>query len=52
MRNIKADPSLYGGKGLAIAGMVVGGIFFVIGIVYWVFILFFGGLAMMMDATR
>lgn len=52
MKNVNNDPAQYGGKGLAIAGMVTGGLFFLIGIIYWVFILFFGGLAMIMDATR
>lgn len=52
MKNVNNDPSQYGGKGLAIAGMATGGLFFLIGIIYWVFILFFGGLAMIMDATR
>ncbi len=52
MKNANNDPANYGGKGLAIAGMVTGGLFFLIGIIYWVFILFFGGLAMIMDAAR
>ncbi len=52
MKNANAQPDLYGGKGLAIAGMVLGGIMFLIGLVYWVFLLFFGGMAMIMDAAR
>lgn len=52
MKNANNQPDVYGGKGLAIAGMVVGGLFFVVGIVYWVFLLFFGGMAMIMDAAR
>jgi hypothetical protein len=52
LKNIKSDPHTYGGKGLAMAGMIMGGLFFIVGIVYWIFILFFGGLAMIMDATR
>ena len=52
MKNANNDPDNYGGKGLAIAGMVLGGIFFLIGVIYWVFLLFFGGMAMIMDATR
>lgn len=39
MRNIKSDPQNYGGKGLAIAGMVVGGIFFLIGVAYYVMLI-------------
>lgn len=48
MKNVNSDPSQYGGKGLAIAGMVTGGLFLLIGIVYWIFILFFGGLSLLM----
>lgn len=43
MKNANNDPQNYGGKGLAIAGMIIGGIFLLIGIVYW--ILIFLGLA-------
>ena len=49
LKNINANPAQYGGKPLAITGMVLGGLFFLIGLLYWVFILFFGGLAMMME---
>jgi hypothetical protein len=52
MKNASNDPNTYGGKGLAIAGMATGGLFFLIGIIYWVFILFFGGMAMIMDSAR
>ncbi len=52
LKNINNDPSVYGGKPLAIAGMILGGLFFLIGIAYWIFLLFFGGLAMIMDAAR
>lgn len=45
MKNVNQDPNQYGGKGLAIAGMIVGGIFFLIGIVYWIYIIFIIGLA-------
>jgi hypothetical protein len=49
MKNANNDPANYGGKGLAIAGMVIGGLFFVVGLAYYVFLFFFGGMAMMMD---
>lgn len=49
MKNANNDPASFGGKGLAIAGMVLGGIFFLIGLVYYVFLLFFGGMGMMME---
>ena len=46
MKNANNDPAQYGGKGLAIAGMITGGIFFLIGIVYYilVFVIGMGGL--------
>jgi len=49
MRNASKDPSQYGGKTMAIIGMILGGLFFLIGLAYWVFLLFFGGLSMMMQ---
>lgn len=52
MKNIKSDPNQFGGKTLALVGMILGGLFFLVGVLYWVFVLFFGGMAMMMDATR
>ncbi len=52
MKNANNNPAEYGGKGLAIAGMVMGAVFFLIGIAYYIFILFFGGMAMLMDAGR
>ncbi len=52
MKNANNDPQNYGGKGLAIAGMIVGGIFGLLSILYWIFIIFFGGMAMLMDAAR
>jgi hypothetical protein len=39
MKNVNNDPNQYGGKGLAIAGMVVGGIFTVLWIIYWLLII-------------
>ncbi|MEP6902572.1 MAG: DUF4190 domain-containing protein, partial [Actinomycetota bacterium] len=39
MKNVNNDPNQYGGKGLAIAGMVVGGIFTVLWILYWILII-------------
>jgi hypothetical protein len=36
MKNANADPNQYGGKGLAMAGMIVGGIFFVIYTLLWI----------------
>lgn len=49
MKNANSDPANYGGKGLAIAGMIVGGLFALLGLAYYVFILFFGGMGMMME---
>ncbi len=39
MKNVNNDPNQYGGKGLAIAGMVVGGIFTVLWLLYWIVII-------------
>ncbi len=39
IKNVKKDPTNYGGKGLAIAGMIVGGLFTVLWVLYWVFII-------------
>lgn len=45
MKNANNDPNQYGGKGLAIAGMITGGVFFLIGVLYWLYIIFVIGLA-------
>ncbi|MCY7375145.1 MAG: DUF4190 domain-containing protein [Pyrinomonadaceae bacterium] len=42
MKNVNTDPAQYGGKTLAIVGMILGGLFFLVGIVYWVFVLVIG----------
>ena len=39
LKNVNNDPQHYGGKGLAIAGMVVGGIMFLVGAAYYVIII-------------
>jgi hypothetical protein len=39
LKNINRDPSTYGGKPLAIVGMVLGGIFTVLWLIYWIFII-------------
>lgn len=45
LKNINADPMHFGGKGLAIAGMVTGGVFALLAIIYWiVIVVFYGGL--------
>ena len=43
MKNANNDPTQYGGKGLAIAGMITGGVFFLIGLAYWLYIIFIIG---------
>jgi hypothetical protein len=45
MKNVNNDPANYGGKGLAIAGMITGGVFFLLGVLYWIYIIFIVGLA-------
>jgi hypothetical protein len=44
MKNIKNDPNTYGGKGLATAGMICGGVFLVLGVIYWIYIIFVVGM--------
>ena len=39
MKNVNNDPANYGGKGLAIAGMITGGLFFLVGTAYYVIII-------------
>lgn len=43
MGNIKKNPNMYGGKGLAMAGMITGGIGVAIWLLYWLFILLIVG---------
>ena len=49
MKNANNMPNQYGGKTLAIIGMVLGGLMFLVGIAYYIFFLFFGGMGMMMQ---
>ncbi len=44
MKNVNNDPMQYGGKGMAIAGMVVGGVFTLIWVCYWLFYLVLMGI--------
>ena len=39
MKNANNNPANYGGKGLAIAGMVIGGIMLLVGLVYYIFVI-------------
>ena len=39
MKNANNDPATYGGKTLAIVGMILGGIFTVLWVIYWIFII-------------
>lgn len=45
MKNVNNDPAHFGGKGLAIAGMITGGVFFLLGLIYWIYIIFVIGLS-------
>ena len=49
IKNANNDPSQYGGKGLAIAGMIVGGIFFLISIAYILYVIFVLGMVGLMS---
>jgi len=42
MKNANADPTQYGGKTMAIVGMVLGGLFLLIGLLYYIFVLIIG----------
>jgi hypothetical protein len=39
IKNINQDPRVYGGKGLAIAGIIIGGIMFLIGTAYYLILI-------------
>lgn len=39
MKKVNTDPANFGGKGLAIAGMITGGIFFLIGAAYYIIVI-------------
>ena len=45
MKNANNDPANFGGKGLAIAGMITGGVFLLLGLFYWIYIIFIIGLS-------
>ncbi len=44
IKNINNDPNQYGGKGLAIAGMITGGVFLLVGLLYWIYMIFVIGM--------
>lgn len=39
IKNANNDPQNFGGKGLAIAGMITGGLFFLVGLVYYIVVI-------------
>lgn len=49
LKNIKNNPAQYGGKVLALVGMILGGLMFLVGVAYIIFLLFFGGMGMIMQ---
>lgn len=46
MNNVKKDPNTYGGKTLALVGMILGGIFFLVGVAYYIYIILVLGFAL------
>jgi len=52
MKNANSNPSQYGGKTLAIVGMILGGLLFFVGIAYWIFVVFFNGAALLMQMAN
>jgi hypothetical protein len=51
-KNIKNDPNTYGGKGLATAGMICGAVFLLLGIAYYIYVIFIIGFAAMSGGLR
>jgi hypothetical protein len=47
-----SNPSMYGGGTLAMVGIVTGALGLIGGLGYWIFILFFGGMQMMMQGMQ
>jgi Domain of unknown function (DUF4190) len=43
-----SNPSAYGGSGLAVGGIITGVIGLLLGLAYWVFLMFFGGMDLIM----
>jgi hypothetical protein len=52
MKNVNSSPSQYGGKTLALVGMILGGLFGLLGLAYWVFVIFFNGAALLMQLAN
>ena len=52
IKNVKNDPAHYGGKTLAIVGMILGALFFIIAIIYWIFMLILGGANILMQMAN
>ena len=47
-----SNPSMYGGSTLAMIGIITGALGVLGGLGYWIFILFFGGMQMMMQGMQ
>lgn len=52
IKNVNENPGNYGGKPLAIVGMILGGLFFLLGVVYYAWLFLFGGMATIMEIMR
>ncbi|HEX3102452.1 MAG TPA: DUF4190 domain-containing protein [Pyrinomonadaceae bacterium] len=52
MKKANNDPANFGGKGLAIGGMVTGGIFFLLGVAYWIYIIIVVGFVGLSSFSR
>jgi hypothetical protein len=52
MKNVKNDPAHYGGKTLAMIGMIAGILSVVVAIAYFAFLFLFGGLGMLMQMAN
>ncbi|MFN6964874.1 MAG: DUF4190 domain-containing protein [Pyrinomonadaceae bacterium] len=51
IKNANSNPSEFGGKTLAIVGMILGGLFLVLGLIYWIVSFFLGGLSAVMNSV-
>ena len=42
-KKAKEDPTNYGGEGMALAGMICGGVFTAVSLIYWIVVVIFYG---------
>jgi len=52
MKNANNNPSQYGGKTMALIGMIVGGLLWLVGLAYWIFVIFFNGAGVLLNLAN